>query len=725
MKKKMIKISGPIVLFCVIFFQNCGGNFITKFDQKLAALIDESRVPAGSDVNPSPTPNGSGSIPLPPGDAIWPRWPLPAAPATAYNSLDTVDPNRVLPKISILVPSGASTTEIFPDTIDLANMAQLYLDGITNILLPENLYFLVPPGMVNMHGTPTSIFAGGAPNWGKTIQAMVMARRMSGYDLNDANGTLTKQLMSTRNMIDPNVNRNLISRGEGAWHVIKGANPENQMTTAVEGLMELFKQYPSLDLQHLIQDMITYHTTMAIPDRNDNSEPTLHYRVPPPGVSPYVPNSIGTIGLGDGPFVHGKTMRALGEWYLLSGDSQALSTATLISNFVRNYSNSLFWTVPPGFPEGAGEGHFAGHIHMYATALMGLLWEAEARLKKDSKDTFAWALVAFVQKSYTYIRDMHGGNAVALGNYGEICATADMIRLAVKMTELGAADYNEDIERWTRNQISVSQIRSRITIVSSPGDPLKDKIGEKVKGLFFEDATHVLAIPDTSNGQGDLTLQLVACGLGNVIHAIYDVWEHIVQFKGSVAQINVLMNRATWYLDVKSEIPYRGTVHVQTAADLGPIKSFELRIPDNTSPNNVQVYIDGTPAPFSWRGNFVKINSLRPNTKYTVSFPQLFRQLGFRQVRNQNQNWAESSYSPDPGNGQDYGFHDNLQENMFTGTFRGLTMVGVDHRPAGGIPLYLESERTSLAAIGAADVAAPWISMYRFRLKPNTWFQRQ
>jgi hypothetical protein len=518
------------------------------------------------------------------------------------------------------------------------------------------------------------------------------------------------------------VNKNLIGRGEGAWIVITGAFPENQMTTAVEALMELYAQNPLPDLGQLIQQMITYHTTIAVPDHNDDGEPTLHYRLPVPGTTPYVPNSIGTIGYGDWPFHVGKTMRALGTWYMRAGDAQALGSTTLLSAFLRNYGGSVFWTMPPGFPEGTGTAHFAGHIHMFANGLMGLLWEAEARLRKNPADPAAPALVDFVKKGYFYIRDMHGGASSALGNFGEICALGDMLRLAVKLTEMGAGDFNEDIDRWMRNQIAESQIRGGITIESHPEDPLKDRIGEKVIGLFFEDATHALAIPDTHNDQGDLTLQLVACGLGNVIHGIYDVWEHIAQIKGNALQVNLLLNKAAWYFDIKSEIPYRGAVHVSTRADIGPLAELDLRVPDGVDPSQVRVTANDAPVSFQWKNtDYVSVSNLRPNTRYTVTFPLVYRQLPFKQVRNQTQNWTESSYTVDPGTGQDYAFHDNLPDNEYVGTFRGNTLVQVDHWPSGGIRLYQGQDRGYWATLGAGDApSTPTHTSGRFRYKPKS-----
>jgi hypothetical protein len=691
---------------------------IACHDDHVTAETDANPSAAGVNGNGSDANGEAGATTNPEGSRRKIRPPI--APPSPQNSLDTVDPNFVIPNAAALVPRGVMGAEDIPNTLDLAEMAALFLEGITKTLLPETPYFFVPPGMVNMHGTPTSIFAGGAPNWGKAIQAMVMARRMSGYDLDDAKGTLTRQLASTRNMIDPNVNRNLIGRGEGAWHVVTGANPENQMTTTVEALMELYDQSSAPDLGQLIQQMVAYHTKMAIPGRNDDGQPILHYRLPTPGVTPYLPNSIGTLGYGDWPFHVGKTMRALATWNLLVGDGQALESTKLLGTFVRGYSNGVFWSVPPGFPEGAGTGHFAGHVHMFANGLMGLLWEAEARLQRDRSDPVAPALIDFVKQSYFFVRDMHGGASSALGNFGEICALADMLRLAVKLTELGAGDFNEDIDRWTRNQLAESQIRGAITIASHPGEPLRDRIGEKVIGLFFEDATHALAIPDTLNDQGSLTLQLVACGLGNVVHAIYDVWKHIVELKGKVAQVNLLLNKATPHLDVTSEVPFRGAVHVTTRADLGPVTTLEVRIPDGVDPAQVHVATTEGPISYDWAGaRYARVANLRPSTRYTITFPLTYVQLGFKQVRNQSQNWAESSHTIDPGTGQDYGFHENAPENVFSGVFRGNTLVAVDHWPSGGIRLYQGADRAYWRTLGAADApSTPTHRSGRFRLEP-------
>jgi hypothetical protein len=167
--------------------------------------------------------------------------------------------------------------------------------------------------------------------------------------------------------------------------------------------------------------------------------------------------------------------------------------------------------------------------------------------------------------------------------------------------------------------------------------------------------------------------------------------------------------------------PYRGAVNVDTRTDLGPITSIELRVPDGVAPDAVQVFANDTPIAVQWvKGDYVKISGVQPNTRYSIRFPLMFLQMPFKQIRDQEQDWAESSYAVDPGTGQDYSFHDDSPKNSYVGVFRGNTLVAVDHWPSGGIRLYQGQDRAQWASLGAVDApVTPTHPTGRFRLKPN------
>src|SRR5262245_58672115 len=127
------------------------------------------------------------------------------------------DPTKVLPSTATLIPEGSTYADEVPDTLDLAERARFYIQGITSSLMRDAFYG--PPGRIEYFGAPQFVYSGGVPNWGKAMQALAAARQMSGYDLDDHDGTLTLQLQSFRNMLDINVDKNFLANAESAWIV--------------------------------------------------------------------------------------------------------------------------------------------------------------------------------------------------------------------------------------------------------------------------------------------------------------------------------------------------------------------------------------------------------------------------------------------------------------------------------------------------------------------------
>jgi hypothetical protein len=650
-----------------------------------------------------------------------------------WQDLPSTDPTQVLPGKQALVPHGMHYDDVVPDTLDLAEVAKAYIQGITRTLMKN--YFLMPPGHVYFYGEPKLDHNGGPENWGKSMQALLMARQMCGYDLDDLYGTLDIQYNSFRNMIDFRVNYNLTESHHGAW--IVRPHPENifPMSVALEALLELYKQAPQPRLEVLIRRMVAYHT-----DFYTNVKPCPYGEGPsaaPIGTKPgvfltapeigeemmyYGPcqwhaveenfkdKPAGADGHMEYPFVCGKAMRALMIWHSISGDPDALLATTRLSNFQRNFQKSLFWQTRDPVPRGLG--HFAGHIHGFLNGIIGMLWEADIALSKDPRDQRAYRLIDIADHAYRFVRDLHFETAV--GNFGEICGVADMIRIALKLTDLGyprtafGLDYYDDVDRWLRNQIAESQIKPSHGLPSEPhSDDEHDRIGERVVGLFFENATHPIAIPNGIPDGSDAS-HLVACGLGNVMKCIYRAWNHIVQIKDSTARVNLLLNRASYYLDIKSELPYIGKVHVVTKATSGILDTVEVRIPLDIDRAKVRVLNNGVDtSQWEWvewfASPYIRIKDLQPNTTYTVWFPVMRGGKLVSQYKGQKEMWTESTLVK-PGS-----------NTIYKCFFRHNTLVEVDHRPEGGIQLY---QRQALANLGEAEIPAPTRSVRRFVMSP-------
>lgn len=654
-----------------------------------------------------------------------------------WEDLPSTDPTQVLPGKRALVPRGTHYDDIVPDTLDLAEVAKAYIQGITRTLMKN--FFLMPPGHVYFYGNPKLEPSDGPENWGKSMQALLMARQMSGYDLDDLYGTLDIQYNSFRNMIDYHVNKNLSDSGLGCWIVRPIAENIFPMTIALEALLELYQQAPQPRLELLIRRMVAYHTDfytynwpcphggapigskagvyLTAPEIGEEMmfygpcqwhgcEPSLDARPDPKVEKVFEDKTPGADGYYHYPWVNGKAMRPLMIWNSISGDTDALLATIRLSNFQRNFNGCMFWQ--PRDPIPGGFGHFAGHIHGYLNAIIGLLWEAEIALNKDPNDVRAHDLIRFANGAYLLVRDMR--EEAAVGNFGEICGVADMIRIALKLTELSSPrssytlDYYDDVDRWLRNQIAESQIKTSHGLPSEPHqeDEL-DRIGERVVGLFFENATHPIAIP---NGipQGEDASHLVACGLGNVMKSIYKAWNHIVVIKDSTARVNLLLNRASYYLDVKSELPYRGQVHIVTKATSGILNVLEVRIPEYIDRAKVRVLRNGVDIQWEWlESPYIRIRDLQPNITYTVWFPVMRGGKLVSQFKDQREMWTESNLVKP------------ATSTFYRCFFRHNTLVEVDHRPPAGIQLY---QRQALADLGDREVPAPTRSVRRFVLSP-------
>jgi hypothetical protein len=170
-------------------------------------------------------------------------------PPIRWGELSSTDANQVLPDKSAITPRGTLYDDIVPDTLDLAEVAKNYIKGMTGSLMKR--HSLTPPGFIHFYGRPRLEITAGPVNWGKTAQALVMARRMSGYDLDDKDGSLTIQYQSFKNMIDLKVNNQLNQYNLGAWIVSPNRSNIAPMTFALEALIELYKQSPQSQLELL------------------------------------------------------------------------------------------------------------------------------------------------------------------------------------------------------------------------------------------------------------------------------------------------------------------------------------------------------------------------------------------------------------------------------------------------------------------------------------------
>lgn len=300
-------------------------------------------------------------------------------------------------------------------------------------------------------------------------------------------------------------------------------------------------------------------------------------------------------------------LRALVARYRLDGDAQALDAARRVVRFM----------LKPGMWEDLGaegcagneHGVFAGHFHGNITALHALL---EMAVATDD----AW-LKQFVREGYEHARrtgiarmgwfpgwlrptahDRDAGLFLA----SETCGVADMLVLAVKLTDAGLGDYWDDVDAIARNHLVAQQITDMDQMRAlGGGTPEKDALLERLRGGFNQQMEGAL----DSTGP-----HLWGCCTANGAVGLYYAWHGITRFDAAsrTATVNLLLNRAAPWLDVDSCLPYEGKVVLRNKQ----AASVLVRLPSWVARDKVQCFVDDRPAVPAVSGSHLLFSGLKP-----------------------------------------------------------------------------------------------------------------
>ena len=237
--------------------------------------------------------------------------------------------------------------------------------------------------------------------------------------------------------IDPKTLRGMVDfapEAPGSW----GWNPT---TFVILALMDLHQRDPNPKIVQFIGRLVkAYHA--GIERVGDDR---AYYKI---NVKPeFSDGPAGHYGYGAHVRTQGDSIRMLTRWCEISGDRESLKLAGSVVRYVMENKN--FWT-----PEaeskavvGLEHAHFSGHPHEYSHCLMGIL--CYARATNDAR------LKQFVRDGYEYLRNF---GIARIGLFGETCATADMVCLAIHLSDAGVGDYWEDVDQYVRNMLADRQI---------------------------------------------------------------------------------------------------------------------------------------------------------------------------------------------------------------------------------------------------------------------------
>jgi DUF1680 family protein len=202
----------------------------------------------------------------------------------------------------------------------------------------------------------------------------------------------------------------------------------------------------------------------------------------------------------------------------------------------------------------------------------------------------------------------------------ETCEVADMIGIAVKLTQAGVGDYWDDLDRWVRNQFAENQLTDGQWISLEADSMAKKAVAynETADGV----ATRNLGgFAGWSSGNEWALMQgIMHCCTGNATRAMYYVWENILQSSGDELRLNLLLNRASAGADVYSFIPYEGRVSVKIKR---PFSKVLIRVPEWVDSGTIAVVgkVNAKPRQLGWEGRYVNIGAAKVGDTIDLSFP--------------------------------------------------------------------------------------------------------
>jgi len=355
---------------------------------------------------------------------------------------------------------------------------------------------------------------------------------------------------------------------------------------------------------------------------------------------------------------HCGSIRALARYYALTGDKQSLASATRLVRFV---TQPRFWGVEWDKVEGAGtsaeRGQWQGHPHAHTAMLRALLEYAQVTNDASLKN--------FVRNGYEFDRAHYG--LARIGMFGEGCANGDMVALSIMLSDAGVGDYWDDTDMYTRNHLVESMFTDpeRLRAVEALGPAADPKPPQYSSDHVLERAIGVIGCP----GLTCMIASSAGCCTGNVTECIYYAWESIVRNQGGTGTVNLLLNRATPWLDVDSYLPYEGKVVIKNKT----CERVSIRIPSWVDRSQLRSSVNERATSPVWLGNFILLENLKAKDTLAVQFP----------IKELTEHYT---YRP-----SSFGAMSDIREGglPYTLTFRGNTLVDVSPREDRGFyPIY-------------------------------------
>ena len=530
-----------------------------------------------------------------------------------------------IPEFRLPTRRGERYEALVPDTLDLQERAALAVNGLTGPTDPDadhELYFSVelnhnPPMMLHQ--------CWDHENQWKFMESLQLARLVSGSDLNEH---VERRWMEViLRMQGPDGLLYMPISGRPWARVRLDKYDDLERTAAADhltlpadcgcalGALTLYALRDSADVWRSAVERLVD----ALAERSVGRE---DYAYCPQAI--YLPGeSTDPNAERPGPFLGsfgGWVAVGLAQAYRALNYEPALELAGKLCRHLKDHNNHF---APDGtfLPDRPGERPTA-HFYHHAIGLQGML--EYGMLSGDQE------MIDFAHRGFQY--GMANGDMLtgyfpeSIGGseleHSEICEVATMIALALKLTEAGAGDYLDDVDRWVRNMFAEMQLTpakgdwlgrysaKQPRSVIDPMNQTTDRVIERNIGAFG-------GWPKANDWYEGVGAGIMHCCTGTGSRAIYYVWENALTCDSGKLRLNLLLNRASPWADVDSHIPYAGQVDVRIKEPV----ALSIRIPEWVKRDEVRLKLNGNDRPVDRDGRYVDVGKVKPGDVATMTFP--------------------------------------------------------------------------------------------------------
>ena len=326
----------------------------------------------------------------------------------------------------------------------------------------------------------------------------------------------------------------------------------------------------------------------------------------------------------------GHQIRALALWAERTGNEEYLEMAGKLS---RGILRPCFWGNPdePVMVKGVEHGYVDSHFHSRGQALRGIL-----EYGITAGDEYA---CNFVRESCEYMR-FNGINRIGwittspnlvLGDEKfrtmEGCFIGDLLAMYSKLTDSGYGEFFDDMDVITRNILAEAQYTNKELLQKAMDDspfheprflsnaPVTDMYPNRIS--YDNIAERMVGIFASNSDVTYTKYNLMQCCTCNAVRGIFYAWEAITRFDGENAVVNLLLNRASAWMDIDSYLPFEGRVALKNKT----ARKVSVRIPSYVNMQDVDCRRNGEAVRPYFIKRYLTIGGLTPGDVIELRFP--------------------------------------------------------------------------------------------------------